>query len=550
MKRWMPVALSAICLVWGGNALSQSQSDYALLRRPVFKNPLIYKLTKSVTEYYWGTQLFINCYSAATSYVMTPSYQLLSAMSYHLDRDWNRLMYAESKNNWIRAFGSRGSGIGQFRWPRGVDAHGLCNADGYSVYYYAYVLDTQNERIAKLRYNWQLQQMEWLGTMGDENVESAASIDINNGGTFLSDADDYLWVVDRYYLKRFTADGVLRNTYGTSGHHGAIGTFCAPSAVTCGRSDDPEDPFEEFANNTYIYVADPGNRRIVWLEKSATGEEITWRGEVSTTADIFDLEADNSGQIWATDWRAGRIYKYTYDLFPLCTFGSFGTGVNQFRRPYAIYTHGGYLGCGNIAVNESWGDSSGLQYFCAGTDILDLAVDTAGSYRWHYIRYVLIDPSRVTVEIHGGPQKQFVKTIRQGVEWSGQCIHVWNGEKENGLPADSGWYYAVVFDTSFYKDIETGMPANTITATYPFYHAKNPYTNYTPGDVNNDGSANLADAVYLINYIFKTGPEPQPYICVGDVNADGITNIGDVVYMINYTFKSGPPPRDGCQSAP
>jgi hypothetical protein len=61
------------------------------------------------------------------------------------------------------------------------------------------------------------------------------------------------------------------------------------------------------------------------------------------------------------------------------------------------------------------------------------------------------------------------------------------------------------------------------------------------GDANGDGVINSADVVYLINYLFKGGPSPEP-LCTGDMNCDGIINSADVVYLINYLFKGGPPP--------
>jgi hypothetical protein len=61
------------------------------------------------------------------------------------------------------------------------------------------------------------------------------------------------------------------------------------------------------------------------------------------------------------------------------------------------------------------------------------------------------------------------------------------------------------------------------------------------GDLNGDTVINSADVVYLINYLFKGGPAPDP-LWVGDVNCDGIINSADVVYLINYLFKGGPPP--------
>jgi hypothetical protein len=62
------------------------------------------------------------------------------------------------------------------------------------------------------------------------------------------------------------------------------------------------------------------------------------------------------------------------------------------------------------------------------------------------------------------------------------------------------------------------------------------------GDVNDDGKIDVADVVYLINYLFTGGPEPSPFQA-GDANSDGETNIADAVYLINYLFAGGLPPQ-------
>jgi len=68
-------------------------------------------------------------------------------------------------------------------------------------------------------------------------------------------------------------------------------------------------------------------------------------------------------------------------------------------------------------------------------------------------------------------------------------------------------------------------------------------TDFIPGDANGDFAVNIGDAVYMIDYIFKGGPPPEP-LEVGDFNCDGDINVGDAVYLINFIFKGGPPP--GC----
>ncbi|MCP4567489.1 MAG: hypothetical protein GY841_07915 [FCB group bacterium] len=65
------------------------------------------------------------------------------------------------------------------------------------------------------------------------------------------------------------------------------------------------------------------------------------------------------------------------------------------------------------------------------------------------------------------------------------------------------------------------------------------------GDANGDGAVNIGDPVYIINYIFKFGPTPDP-LCIADVNSDDAVNIGDPVYLINFIFKEGNPPIEPC----
>ncbi len=64
---------------------------------------------------------------------------------------------------------------------------------------------------------------------------------------------------------------------------------------------------------------------------------------------------------------------------------------------------------------------------------------------------------------------------------------------------------------------------------------------YKCGDCNRDAIVDVGDVVYLINYLFKNGPSPQP-LQAGDVNLDTVVDVGDVVYLINYLFKAGQPP--------
>lgn len=62
------------------------------------------------------------------------------------------------------------------------------------------------------------------------------------------------------------------------------------------------------------------------------------------------------------------------------------------------------------------------------------------------------------------------------------------------------------------------------------------------GDVDDDGTVNILDIVYVINYKYKSGPIPN-LLGSADVNHDTLVNILDIVYLINFKYKSGPVPQ-------
>ena len=69
--------------------------------------------------------------------------------------------------------------------------------------------------------------------------------------------------------------------------------------------------------------------------------------------------------------------------------------------------------------------------------------------------------------------------------------------------------------------------------------------NYVPGDATGDLIVDVADAIFLLNYLFKGDDPPDP-LASGDPNADCVVDVADAVYLLNYLFKGGDPPQPGC----
>ena len=115
----------------------------------------------------------------------------------------------------------------------------------------------------------------------------------------------------------------------------------------------------------------------------------------------------------------------------------------------------------------------------------------------------------------------------------------------------------VRFDTSFYPPIGEYVAALFLTnpALTPEEFPKfvppcdinlddTPFGNC--GDVDGSSHIDIADIVYMVNYIFRNGVPPQDPRG-GDMDCDLRVTIADVVHLINYIFRAGPEPCLGCK---
>jgi hypothetical protein len=64
---------------------------------------------------------------------------------------------------------------------------------------------------------------------------------------------------------------------------------------------------------------------------------------------------------------------------------------------------------------------------------------------------------------------------------------------------------------------------------------------FKSGDGNGDARIDIADPIYLINNLFRDGPD-FPCQESADANGDQVTDLSDATYMIAYLFQAGPVP--------
>jgi hypothetical protein len=128
------------------------------------------------------------------------------------------------------------------------------------------------------------------------------------------------------------------------------------------------------------------------------------------------------------------------------------------------------------------------------------------------------------------PEKSPFTDSRQGYQMVTDVLDSFGGEWESDnyrIPVSAGGQPSAVGISE----------SDTLVIEAGFVHA----SSIRRGDVNADRVVNVGDVVYLVNYLYRGGPEPCP-VEAGDVNCDGVVNVGDIVLLVNYLYRGGPPP--------
>jgi len=61
---------------------------------------------------------------------------------------------------------------------------------------------------------------------------------------------------------------------------------------------------------------------------------------------------------------------------------------------------------------------------------------------------------------------------------------------------------------------------------------------YVSGDASKDGIVDVSDIVYLLNYLYRGGPQPDPPQSA-DVYPDQVLDVSDLVFLLNYLYRHG-----------
>jgi DNA-binding beta-propeller fold protein YncE len=224
----------------------------------------------------------------------------------------NRVQKFSSTGTYLTQWGGTGTGNGQFTSPIGV----AVDSDGN-----VYVADAGNDRVQKFT-STGTYLAQW-GTAGTGNGQFSSPHGI------AVDADDNVYVSesDNNRVQKFTSTGTFLTTWGTVGT--GNGQFTGPLGLAVDGAGA-------------IYVADTYNDRI--QKFTSTGTYLTqWGGTGAENGQFstpIGVAVDGAGTVYVTDSSGSRVEAFTSTGTYLFQWGDFGNGPGQFHLPAGVAVDG------------------------------------------------------------------------------------------------------------------------------------------------------------------------------------------------------------------
>ncbi|MDQ6770204.1 MAG: hypothetical protein M3Z54_09475 [Gemmatimonadota bacterium] len=380
------------------------------------------------------------------------------------------------------AYGSSGSGVGQFSRPMGV---AISRREG--DWHVVFVADAGNNRVVILAVGnpvvgvTSARVVKWLGTIdasetgGPLQDPKAVAWDPSNTWSL---SDDRLFIADTgndrvvvYQVGLDPANGVMSSRFLSAfGSRGpGANQFAGPIGITV----------NSFASlRADVYVSDVGNHRVSLWYYDTTSPLIPASSPfpaVQRSLPGFTplgLTQDAYGDVLVTDHEHGLLWKLTeYDLTPVKSVGGSGNwATGQFNYPSDTKVINSYTQSSSgalvktalpyTATVERWTSTSGIQLHRLGVDIDSLSVNSTGGHATIAFLFTGTGSYTVTIRDWKGVTKRTFPTVISGAAW--KSVY-WDGTDAYGISLPSGQYSALIRYESGYTD-DDGRPRTASTS--------------------------------------------------------------------------------------
>jgi DNA-binding beta-propeller fold protein YncE len=445
---------------------------------------------------------------------------------YVADQENNHIQKFSESGSFLAKWGSSGSGDGQFNTPSRVAVDSSGNV---------YVADTGNHRIQKFNASggflslWEYPEIDgvqfsYLSGIAVDKSGNVYVADQNNNrilkfsgkGVLLSkweidsqfnspykvavDSRGNIYVVDQgnNNIQKFNESGVFLSKLGSSGT--GDGQFSSPSGVAVDISGN-------------VYVVDQGNYRI--QKFSASGGFISTWGSSGFGDGQFlypsGVAVDNSGNVYVADSSNNRIQKFNGSGGFLSSWGwgRSGAGDGQFSSPSGVAMDNS----GNVYVADT--GNNRIQKF----NLSGVFLSTWGWGSSVSDNDRLLNPTGVAVDYRGNVYVTDTGNNRiQKFNESGGFLSTWDS-------SGSG-------DGQFNNP--TGIAVDSSGNVYVADTGNNRIQKFEAlkGDINDDGSISVADALLYLRYAFGQNTSPYQMSTGDDVTCDGAIHIDDALKVL------------------
>lgn len=400
------------------------------------------RLTRAVAQARLSRSLFGRIGTKVSFIDQTVVYQFAS------DPDWSRVLVG-LKDQYIHEYRNDGGPGGRLTSPYGVDVSGRKRV---------YIADRANGRVLVATFDPSTRNLvnpqNWTGPF-------RRPIDVAWDGQTGPLVWDYVYVLDdslgtvTYWDLNSGPPGTLLWSYGSPGS--TAGQFLWPSGVCVGKTA-ASNGGTQFT--TYFYVVDRGNHRVVWLNRGAGP---AWVSSVALSGwDPTDCAVDHFGNLYVVDQTNHHVYKFTYSLYLLATYGTYGKGAynhNTFAWPHAISVPCGLKTVngqtvwyceGRVITAEQWSDSSGAVEHYLGLDAAVTGGPVTDNYGGAWFSYTVTDHASHYVEVLDWNGFHVRTLTWTGLTPPGSQAPYWDGLWDNGSQAPDGYYSFRVHAVSAY----------------------------------------------------------------------------------------------------